>query len=294
MPATVPGLSIDSPRVMDSTGALELEDVPKSLLVVGGGYIGLELGYVYAALGSKVTVVEMTDGLLPGVDRDLVNVLAEARRDDLRGHPAQHQGRGVKEAKQRHRGRRFEGERRRGRPRSRPSTACWWRSAGGPTSGARPGKTASRSNERGFIKVDERADRRAAHLRHRRRGRRADAGAQGDVRRARRRRGDRRRRSAFEPLAIPAVVFTDPEIAWCGLTEGDAKKQGREVKVAQFPWGASGRAMTLGRTEGLTKLIVDPETERVLGVGIVGAGAGELIGEGVLAIEMGATATDLR
>ena len=132
------------------------------------------------------------------------------------------------------------------------------------------------------------------HLRDRRRCRRADARAQGLARGPGRRRSDRRRGGAFEPAAIPAVVFTDPELAWAGLTETEAQKSGRKVEVAKFPWAASGRALTLDRTDGLTKLVIDPETERVLGVGIVGAGAGELIAEGVLAVEMGAVASDLK
>jgi len=292
VPSTIPGLSIDSPRVMDSTGALELPDIPTSLLVVGGGYIGLELGSVYAALGTKVTVVEMTDGLLPGADRDLVNVLAKriesiceavllntkvvAMKDAKSGIAVTFEGEGV--AKDRTFDRVLVSIGR------RPNSAV-------------PGldRTAVKLDRRGFIQVD--GARRTAEpsifaigdvvgepmLAHKasHEGRVAVEAIAGE-------------RVAFEPLAIPAVVFTDPEIAWCGLTESDAKKQNREVAVTRFPWAASGRALTLDRTDGLTKLILDPKTERVLGVGIVGPGAGELIAEGVLAIEMGANATDMR
>ena len=294
MPATVPGLSLDSPRVMDSTGALELPDIPKSLLVVGGGYIGLELGSVYAALGTKVTVVEMTDGLLPGADRDLVNVLAKriesiceavllntkvvAMKDAKGGIAVTFEGEGLAaDAKERTFDRVLVAVGR------RPNSAV-------------PGldRTAVKVDRRGFIEVD--AARRTAEpsifaigdvvgepmLAHKasHEGRVAVDAIAGE-------------RVAFEPLAIPAVVFTDPEIAWCGLTENDAKKQNLEVSVARFPWAASGRALTLDRPDGMTKLIVDPKTERVLGVGIVGPGAGELIAEGVLAVEMGANATDI-
>ena len=291
----MPGLSLDSPRVMDSTGALELPDIPKSLLVVGGGYIGLELGSVYAALGTKVTVVEMTDGLLPGADRDLVNVLAKriesiceavllntkvvAMKDAKSGIAVTFEGEGLAaDAKERTFDRVLVSIGR------RPNSAV-------------PGldRTAVKVDRRGFIEVD--AARRTAEpsifaigdvvgepmLAHKasHEGRVAVEAIAGE-------------RVAFEPLAIPAVVFTDPEIAWCGLTENDAKKQNREVAVARFPWAASGRALTLDRPDGMTKLILDPKTERVLGVGIVGPGAGELIAEGVLAVEMGANATDIR
>jgi dihydrolipoamide dehydrogenase len=296
VPAAVPGLSLDSPRLMDSTGALELPDIPKSLLVVGGGYIGLELGSVYAALGAKVTVVEMTDGLLPGADRDLVNVLAKriesicdavllntkvvAMKDGKTGIAVT-----------------FEGEGLAGNAAKERTFDRVLVSVGRRPNSAVPGldRTAVKLDRRGFIEVD--AARRTAEpsifaigdvvgepmLAHKasHEGRVAVEAIAGE-------------RVAFEPLAIPAVVFTDPEIAWCGLTENDARKQNREVAVARFPWAASGRALTLDRPDGMTKLILDPKTARVLGVGLVGPGAGELIAEGVLAIEMGANATDLR
>jgi len=291
-PATIPGLTIDDPRVMNSTGALDLPDVPKSLLVVGGGYIGLELGSVYAALGSRVTVVEMTDGLLPGADRDLVNILAKridaiceavllktkvvGMKADAKGITVTLDGGGEK---------------------SERTFDRVLVSIGRRPNSAIPGldRTRVEVDRRGFIAVDE--SRRTKEpsiyaigdvagepmLAHKasHEGRTAEDAIAGD------------KNVAFAPLAIPAVVFTDPEVAWCGLTETDAEKQGRKVAVARFPWGASGRAITLGRTDGVTKLIIDPQTERVLGVGIVGVGAGELIAEGVLAVEMGANAHDV-
>ena len=294
-PSTIPGLSIDDPRVMNSTGALDLPDIPKTLLVVGGGYIGLELGQrLRRARQPKVTVVEMTDGLLPGADRDLVNILAKRIEAMCEAVLLNTKVVGMKDGGQRHRGD-VRGRRRRSRV-SGPSTACSSRSAAGRTPPC-PGwiARASKSNRRGFIDVDEsrRTDEPSIYaigdvvgepmLAHKasHEGRTAVDAIAGD------------RNVAFEPLAIPAVVFTDPELAWCGLTETDAEKQGRKVAVARFPWGASGRAITLGRTDGVTKLVLDPDTGRVLGVGIVGAGAGELISEGVLAIEMGATARDV-
>ena len=294
-PATVPGISLDSPRVMDSTGALELPDIPGSLLVVGGGYIGLELGSVYAALGTKVTVVEMTGGLLPGADRDLVGVLAkrvekmcEAVLLNTKVVGMKDGGNGVTVT--------FDGEGLAADARERTFDRVLV-SIGRRTNGAVPGldRTGVKVNPRGYIEVNERLQtaepsiyaigdvvgepmlaHKASHE-----GRIAVEAIAGE-------------KVAFEPLAIPAVVFTDPELAWCGLTESDAAKQGRKVAVAKFPWGASGRALTLDRSDGLTKLVIDPETSRILGVGIVGPGAGELIAEGVLAVEMGANATDLK
>jgi dihydrolipoyl dehydrogenase len=294
-PATVPGLSIESPRLMDSTGALELPDIPKSLLVVGGGYIGLELGSVYAALGTKVTVVEMTSGLLPGADRDLVNILAKRIESICEAVLLNTKVVSIKEAKNGI-AVTFEGE---GVAGDAPKERTFDRvlvSVGRRPNSAVPGldRTKVKVNPRGFIEVDP--ARRTAEpsiyaigdvvgepmLAHKasHEGRVAVESIAGE-------------RVAFEPLAIPAVVFTDPELAWCGLTENEAKQQNREVTVARFPWAASGRALTLDRPDGMTKLILDPKTERVLGVGIVGHGAGELIAEGVLAVEMGANATDV-
>jgi dihydrolipoamide dehydrogenase len=289
----MPGpLGLKSPRVMDSTGALKLEEIPASLLVVGGGYIGLELGYVYAALGSKVTVVEMMDGLLPGVDRDLVLPLhkrLEKLFDKIllstKVAHLEETGNGIRAT--------LEGEE---ITEKQPVFDRVLVAVGRKPSSAGLGleKTRVQLDPRGFLVVDEKrrtADERiyaigdvagepmlahkAAHE-----GKIAVEAIAGEP-------------AAYDFRAIPAVVFTDPEIAWCGLTEGDAKKQKREVKVARFPWGASGRAATLGRTEGVTKLIVDPESDIVLGVGIVGTEAGEMISEGCVAVEMGATAADL-
>jgi dihydrolipoamide dehydrogenase len=294
-PATVPGLSIDSPRVMDSTAALDLPDVPKTLLVVGGGYIGLELGSVYAALGSKVTVVEMTDGLLPGADRDLVNILAKRIESISAAVLLNTKVAGIKEAKD---GLTvtFEGQLPEGVAREQTFDRVLV-SVGRRPNSAIPGldKTRVKVNGRGFIEVsDARATAEPTIY--------AIGDVVGDPMLAHKASHEARvaieailgERVAFEPLAIPAVVFTDPEVAWCGLTENDAAKQKREITVARFPWGASGRAITLDRTDGVTKLVIDPTSERILGVGIVGPGAGELISEGVLAVEMGATAADMK
>jgi dihydrolipoamide dehydrogenase len=290
-PAKVPGLSIDSPRVMDSTGGLDLESVPKTLLVVGGGYIGLELGSVYAALGSKVTVVEMTAGLLPGADRDLVAVLAKRIEKICEAVLLSTKVVGMAEQKD---GVKVTFEDPSMARREQVFEKVLVSIGRKPNSLAGLDKTKAEVDKRGFIQIDAR--RRTAEptlyaigdvagepmLAHKasHEGRVAVEAILGeDV--------------VFEPAAIPAVVFTDPELAWAGLTEGEAQKAGRAVEIAKFPWAASGRAMTLDRTDGLTKLVIEPGTERVLGVGIVGPGAGELIAEGTLAIEMGAVAKDL-
>jgi dihydrolipoamide dehydrogenase len=293
-PAIIPAFQLDSPRLMDSTAALNLEDIPGSLLVVGGGYIGLELGSVYAALGTRVTVVEMLPGLLPGADRDLVlplhkrlermfaaillNTTVKSLKEDSAGIRAIFEGPAITE---------------KNREQTFDRVLV---SVGRKPNSEIPGleKTQVQVNPRGFVEVNKQlqtADpsiyaigdvvgepmlaHKASHQ-----GRTAVEAIAGH-------------KVAFEPSAIPAVVFTDPEVAWCGLTETQAEKEAREIKVAKFPWAASGRAITIDRPEGMTKLIVDPQTERVLGVGIVGAGAGELIAEGVLAIEMAALAHDV-
>ena len=286
------GPRIDSPRIMNSTTALLMPDIPKNLLVIGGGYIGLELGFVYATLGSRVTVVEVTDGLLPGVDRDLVKPLAkhiEGHFEDIFLNTR------VTEMKLQKDGIRVSME----GPEIKKPTRVFEKvlvAVGRKPNASGLGLKSTRIevDERGFIQVD--AQRRTAE---------PNVFAIGDVvggaMLAHKASCEGRiaaeviagRHAAFEPQAIPAVVFTDPEIAWCGLTETEAQKAGRKVTVSRFPWAASGRAATLRRTDGLTKILCDPHTRQVLGVGIVGHGAGELIAEGVLAIEMGALADDL-
>ena len=292
LPSKVPGLSIDSPRVMDSTTALELADVPKKLLVIGGGYIGLELGTVYAALGSEVSVVEMTAGLLPGADRDLVGVLARRAEQTFKAvmlntkvAALSDEKKGVKVT--------LEGEGATDKQQVFDKVLI--------SVGRRPNakidgldRTKVKVDARGFIETD--GARRTAEKTIF-----AIGDVAGEPMLAHKASHEARtavdaiagKKVAFEPNAIPAVVFTDPEIAWCGLTETEAQKRGIKVEVARFPWAAIGRAITLDRPDGSTKLVVDPETRRVLGVGIVGTGAGELISEGVLAIEMGALVDDV-
>ena len=291
-PAMLPKLMLESPRVMNSTDALKLDDVPETMLVIGGGYIGLELTTVYAALGTKVIVVELAPNLLPGADADLVKPVAkrmeemceavylESSVDGLEevknGIQATLKGKKIKDSKQT-----FD-----------KVLMCVGRKPN--SSGIRLDCTKVETDEQGFIVVDDQM-------------RTADPGifAIGDVA------GEPMLAHkatheghvaaeviaghpvAFNAQAIPAVVFTDPEVAWVGLTQTETKAQGLNVNVATFPWGASGRATTLNRNDGLTKIITDAETERILGVGITGTNAGDLIAEAALAIEMGATAQDL-
>jgi dihydrolipoamide dehydrogenase len=288
----VPGfLNIDDGRVMDSTAALNLPDIPGKLLVIGGGYIGLEMGSVYAALGSKVTVVEMLPTILAGADRDLVGPLKKRLDEQFEaiytstkllgikatdeGIVAELEGEGVES------------------PQTFDRVLI---SVGRIPNGKGIGleNTKAKVTDRGFIEVD-RAMRTAdpkllaigdvagePMLAHKatREAKVAVEVLLGEP-------------AEFDNIAIPAVVFTDPEVAWCGLTETEAKDQGIEVNVVRFPWGASGRAQAIARTDGLTKILFEPKTERVLGVGIVGSGAGEMIAEGVIAVETAAVARDL-
>jgi dihydrolipoamide dehydrogenase len=293
-PVAVPNVSIDSPRVMDSTAALDLPDIAKSLLVVGGGYIGLELGSVYAALGTKVTVVEMTGGLLPGADRDLANILTKRLETTFHKILLNAKVASVTDAKSQVKVK-IEGESVAEGDREQTVERVLVSFGPRPNS-AVPGldKTKVQIGPRGFITVD-------ASMRTAEPGILAIGDVVGEPMLAHKASHEARvavetamgHNSVFEPRAIPAVVFTDPEVAWCGLTETEAQKQGRKVEIAKFPWPASGRAVAIDRPEGLTKLVIDPTTERVLGVGIVGAGAGELIAEGVVAVEMAALASDL-
>lgn len=294
-PTTVPSLSITSDRLMDSTSALELKDIPKTLLVVGGGYIGLELGSVYAALGSKVSVVEMTPGLLPGADRDLVTFLHRRLETTLHKIMLNAKVTGVKEVAGG-----LEVAIEGSDLKDEEKTQVFERvlvSIGRRPNSAVPGLDTTRVKitDKGFIHVDptRRTDEPNIY---------AIGDVVGEPMLAHKASAEARvavesiagHDVVFEPQAIPAVVFTDPEVAWCGLTETEAKKQNRKVEVAKFPWAALGRAVAIDRPDGITKLVIDPLTERILGVGIVGSGAGELIAEGVVAVEMAALASDLK
>src|SRR5919106_240310 len=290
-PAMPSAFDLGNKRIMTSTEALEIQDIPKALLVVGGGYIGMELGTVYAALGSKVVVLEALPSILPGVDPDLARPVSRAAQKAFKEIRVNTKvlklataGKQIKVTTQNDKERREE---------------LYDRvlvSVGRVPNYTDLGLENTRitKDEKGFIKTNPQQQTDDPNiyaigdvsggilLAHRasKQGRIAVESILGE-------------NSAFENVVVPAVVYTDPEVAWCGLTETEAKQKGIEIKVAKFLWGASGRALTFDRTDGLTKFIIEPETERILGVGIVGVGAGELISEAVFAVEMGATARDI-
>jgi dihydrolipoyl dehydrogenase len=282
---------LGNPRVMTSTEALEVEDVPENLLVVGAGYIGMELGTVYAALGSKIVLVEALDTILTGADPDLARPVAAYARRAFKEVRLK-----VKVTKMATSGKQIKVEMELNGERKEELYDRVLVAVGRVPNCDNLGleNTKVTRDDKGFVKINEKqqTDDPAIY---------AIGDAAGGVLLAHKAHKEARiaveviagENSAFSDVVIPAVVFTDPEIAWCGLTEMEAKQKGIHVEVVKFPWAASGRALTFDRTDGLTKLIVDPETERILGVGIAGAGAGELIAEGVLAVEMGATAKDV-
>jgi dihydrolipoamide dehydrogenase len=289
---SIPGIPWDDPRVIDSTGALALQDVPKRLLVIGGGIIGLEMAMVYGALGSKLTIVEMLDGLIPGCDRDLVKPLE--RRLKRRYKATIHLGTKVSDIKPLKSGLKatFEGGK-------EPAPETFDRvlvAVGRRPNGDRIGAEAAgvRVDDRGFIEVDKQQRTNVAQifavgditgqpmLAHKatHEGKVAAEVAAGE-------------KSAFDARVIPSVAYTDPEIAWVGLTETEAAERDIAYEKGSFPWSASGRSLGMGRSDGLTKILFDPATSRVIGGGIVGPTAGDLIAEIALAIEMDCEAADL-
>jgi dihydrolipoamide dehydrogenase len=282
---------LNDPRVMDSTAALLIPDVPKKLLVIGGGYIGLEIGSVYAALGSKVTVVEALDSILAMADRDLVSPLEKKLRAEFEAIYTSTKV-GALTAKPEGIVVTLEGK-------DVPASITFDRvliSVGRRPNSANLGldKAGVKMNEKGSIPIDKQRKTNVAGI-----FAIGDVGEEPGL--AHKATAEARvavdvilgEPAEWAPRAIPAVIFTDPEIAWAGLTQKEAEAQNVPHEVLKFPWAASGRAVTIARTEGLTKMLIDPESKRVLGVGIVGAGAGEMIAEGVLAIEMGAVARDV-
>ena len=289
--ARIPGFPYDDPRLIDSTGALALQDVPKRMLIIGGGIIGLEMATVYDALGCKISVVELAEGLIPGADRDLVRPLAkrigqryEAIYLNTRVTTIEAQKAGLKVT--------FEGN-------NAPEPQLYDRvllAVGRRPNGREIDAQAAgvNVNERGFIPVDNQQRTNVPHIF-------AIGDIVGEPMLAHKAVHEGKvaaeviagHKSAFEALTIPSVAYTDPEISWMGLTETQAKAQGITFEKASFPWAASGRALSMGRDEGLTKLLYDPATLRILGAGIVGSNAGELIAETVLALEMGADMEDI-
>ncbi|MBI5726514.1 MAG: dihydrolipoyl dehydrogenase [Ignavibacteriales bacterium] len=291
--ATIPSLMIDSKRLLNSTSALDLPAIPKSLLVIGGGYIGLELGSVYHALGSEVSVVEVAPGLLPGADRDLVAYLDRMLKSKFKSIMLNSKVVGMKEIAD---GIAVQIEDKDGKASEMVYDYVLMSIGRKPvTAGLGLEKTKVTITPRGFIEVSAQLQTNDAMIY-------AIGDIAGDPMLAHKASHEARvaveailgHKVAFEPNAIPAVVFTDPEIAWAGLTETQARERGLKYEVAKFPWAASGRATTLDRNDGVTKLIIDGATQRILGIAICGAGAGELIAEGVLALEMGATVEDLK
>src|SRR5437867_2187368 len=282
---------LGNPRIMTSREALEIEDIPENLLVVGGGYIGMELGTVYATLGSKVVLVEALETILTGADPDLTRPVMNYARKAFKEVRLK-----TKVSKMATSGKQinvqFELEGQKKEELFDRVLIAVGRTPNSDDLGLENTKVTL--DEKGFIKVNDKQQTTDPAIY-------AIGDIAGGVLLAHKATKEGRiavevitgEESTFAGVTIPAVVFTDPEVAWCGLTEAEAREKGREVQVAKFPWAASGRALTFDRTDGLTKLVIDPESERILGVGIVGHGAGELIAEGVVAIEMGATAKDL-
>lgn len=290
-PAMPKIFDLGNPRVMTSTEALEIEDIPEELLVIGGGYIGMELGTVYSTLGSRVTVIEALDTILAGADPDLVRPVVKYAEKNFK--EVRYKTKVVKMATK---GKKILVVSEKDGQQTEELYDRVLVSVGRVPNNKDMGleTTKVELDERGFIKVDETMKTTDPHIY-------AIGDIAGGVMLAHK--ASREARIAVENIAgegavnkdiiIPAVVFTEPEVAWAGITEAEAKARGLQVNVAKFPWTASGRALTFDRTDGLTKLILEPDTDRILGVGIVGHGAGELIGEGVVAIEMGANARDL-
>ena len=289
--AKIPGLPYEDARLMDSTAALEMKDIPKRLLVIGGGIIGLEMACVYDGLGAKVTVVELLDGLIPGADRDLIRPLQKRIEKRYEGIYLKTKVTGLEAQKDGLKAT-FEGE-------NAPAPQVYDRvllAVGRRPNGKAIGAEAAgvTVNDRGFIPVDKQLRTNVQHIF-------AIGDIVGDPMLAHKASYEGKiaaeviagHKAAFDARTIPSVAYTDPEISWMGLTETQAKAQGIEIEKASFPWAASGRARAMARDEGMTKLILDKKTRRLLGAGIVGPNAGELIAETVLALEMGADAADI-
>ncbi|MFL2634866.1 MAG: dihydrolipoyl dehydrogenase [Dehalococcoidia bacterium] len=293
IPALPPIVEGESSLVMDSTSALEIPDVPKNLLVVGGGYIGLELGTVYASLGTKVTVVEMTAGLLPGADRDLVDVLKsdlDTRFDQILLNTRVEK---ISEKSGKLRVTLSDLEKTNSNMTFDKALIAVGRRPMSKNLGLE--NTNVKTNEQGFVQIDKQCRTSDPNIF-------AIGDVAGEPMLAHKATSEAHvavdvingKPESFDPLAIPAVVFTEPELAWTGLSELEAREKNWEIEVTKFPWAASGRATTMGKKKGLTKLISEPSTNRIIGAGIVGNGAGEMIAEATLAIEMGTKLDDMK
>ncbi len=290
-PTEIQGIKVDNKKILNSKGALDLESIPKELLVIGGGYIGLEMGSVYAALGSMVTVVEMMDSILDTVDKDFSRILHKKIANEFKEILLSTK---VLEVKSTNKGIKVQFENSDGKFEHEYDKVLV--SVGRKPNSEKIGleNTKVVVNKRGFIEIDRQRRTNDPNIY-------AIGDVAGDPMLAHKATHEGRvvaeviagEDIAYDAATVPAVIYTDPEIAWCGLTEQEAKDKNIDIKVTKFPWGASGRAITLDRTDGLTKLVFETETERILGVGLVGPGAGELISEGVLAVEMAARASDI-
>lgn len=287
----IPGVGFGSPNVVDSDGALSMGEIPKSLLVVGGGYIGLELGTFFSSLGTEVTVVEMLPGIVQGVDRDLARVLKKRLDQKFRSIMLETKLASISELDNEVQVL-FEANGKTFQEKYEKVLISVGRVP--YTEGLGLENTRVGVDGKGFIETDSQRKTADPAIF-------AIGDVAGEPMLAHKATYEAKivaevitgAKTQYDPRAVPAVIFTDPEIAWCGVTESEARESGMEVDVSKFPWAASGRALTLNRTDGLTKLITHKGTGRVIGVGIVGPQAGELISESVLAIEMGATAEDI-
>jgi dihydrolipoamide dehydrogenase len=282
---------VEGGRIMDSSGALELADIPETLLVIGAGYVGLEMGSVYAALGSRVTLVEMGKRILPGVDEDLARPLARRLEASFQ---AMHFESSVEEMTEAEDGVevKFSGRIDPAEQRFARVLVAVGRRAS--TAGLHLDKAGVKTDQRGFVVVDERMRTSQERIF-------AVGDVVGGIMLAHKATYEGKiaaeviagKPSVFDARAIPAVVYTDPQVAWCGLTEQEARKKEIPYEVQRFPWKFSGRALTMDAAEGMTKILADPETKRILGVGIVGRNTEGMISEGTLAMEMGALAEDM-
>jgi len=287
----IPGLPYDDDRLIDSTGALALTDIPTRLLIIGGGIIGLEMGCVYAGLGSDVTVVELSDGLMPGCDKDLVRPLEKRLRKQFENIFLGSKVVSIESAEQ---GlvANFEG----GKAPQKDTFDRVLLAVGRSPNGRSIGCEAAgvHVDDRGFIPVDSQQRTNVSNIF-------AIGDIVGQPMLAHKATHEGKvaaevvfgLKSYFDAKTIPSVAYTDPEVAWMGLTETAAREQGIAIEKASFPWAASGRSLSMGRNEGVTKIIYDPESKRLLGAGMVGPNAGELIAEAVLALEMGADIEDI-
>jgi dihydrolipoamide dehydrogenase len=290
--ASLPGIDFDQKLIINAETALKLEDIPENLLVVGAGYIGLEMSMIYEALGSNVSIIELQSDIVPGMDKDLANVFRKMRKDLMDNTSFESRVTDTKKLKKKLK---VTIEDKDGNKKTETFDKMLV-SIGAVPNSENVGleKAGIETNDKNFIKVNEFRQTKVDHIY-------AIGDVTGQPLLAHKASHEGRvaaehiagKKTAYEPKVIPGIVYTEPELAWVGLTEKEAKEQGREIEVTKFPWSASGRTIAMGQSNGLTKLIIDPKTERILGAGFAGKNAGSLVPEATLAIEMGAVAKDL-